>query len=214
MNRKELIAARIKQARLEEGMSQKEVGKLFGSSDVTIGDMERGISNVSIPDLERLAFILDKSLEWFLSDKIESPPRPPESALSDLHNSVKAYRPVYDEIPEVSAGAGLEPVDYMAGSRINPYPETAIIYRVKGLCLEPEVKEGDKVVVDTALTPLNGDLVVVLIEGQASIKYYKVDEAGNKWLENHYGKYKPEDVRLKGVVIETIRRHRRSSRGI
>ena len=53
MERKLQIANRIKQARIALGLSQRELGKLYGTSDVTIGELERGVSNVSIPDLER-----------------------------------------------------------------------------------------------------------------------------------------------------------------
>jgi DNA-binding XRE family transcriptional regulator len=67
LERKLQIAGRIKQARLDSGLSQKELGKLYGSSDVTIGEIERGISNVTIPDLERLGGILGKPLSYFLS---------------------------------------------------------------------------------------------------------------------------------------------------
>jgi len=199
MNRKELIASRIKQARLDAGMSQRELGKLYGCSDVTISEIERGISNIDVASLERLAGILGKPLDWFLSDNVKPQPRPPEAALSELEVSIKAYIPVYGK---VSAGAGIEPIDYVAVTRLKPAPETLRAYRVKGLCLEPEVQEGDTVIVDTAVSPQPGNLVVCIIDGQACVKRYREDGKGDKWLENNHGKYQPEDVHLHGVVVE------------
>jgi len=200
MDRRQLIATRIKQAREEMGMSQQELGRLFGCSDVNISRIERGIVSIDISDLERMAQILGRPLDWFLSDKIEPMPRPPEAALADLEVSIKAYIPVY---AEVCAGEGIEPIDYVAITRSRPAPETLRAYRVKGLCLEPEVKEGDTVIVDTALTPQHGDLVVVIIDGQASIKRYKTD-----YLENNHGQFRPDEVYLHGVVVEVSRKLR------
>ena len=73
-----------------------------------------------------------------------------------------------------SAGMeGMEPIDYVDRMRARAAPETLCAYRVSGLCLEPDICPGDTVVVDTALSPANGDLVVVLVEGRAALKRYK-----------------------------------------
>lgn len=204
MERKQKIAARIKQARLELGLSQTELGKLYGASGVTIGEIERGISSIDIPSLERLAKILGKPLDWFLSDKVESHPRPPEAALSEIEVSIRAYIPVYGE---VSAGTGLEPIDYVANTRAKPAPETYRAYRVNGLCLDPDIPNNSTVIVDTALSPQPNDLVVVIINGKASIKRYKETET-DRYLENNHGTYKPEDVYFHGVVVEVNRKLR------
>jgi transcriptional regulator with XRE-family HTH domain len=217
MNRKKFIGARIKQARSELGLSQKELGKLYGCSDVNISEIERGLTGISIPDLERIAEIVGKPITWFLQDEVQSMPRPPAAALSDLEVSIRAYIPVY---AEVSAGTGTEPVDYVACTRVKAAPESYRAYRVKGLCLEPEIKDGDTLIVDTALEPRDGDLVVVIIEGQASVKYYHEKDNGSnhlyvhegkteyKYLENNHGKFTPEEVHLHGVVVEHSRRRR------
>ena len=202
MERKRQIADRLKQARLDLGLSQKQLGRLFGTSDVTIGEIERGISNISIPDLERIAKILGRPLDWFLSDEARLPSRHPQAALSELETSIRAFIPVVDEI---SAGGGIEPLDYIALTRSRAAPENLVALRIKGLCLEPEVREGDTVIVDKRRAPVSGNLVVVMINGKASLKRFREDESGNKWLENRYGRYKPEEVYMFGVVINLDR---------
>jgi SOS-response transcriptional repressor LexA len=202
MERKIQIASRLKQARLEIGLSQKELGKLFGVSDVTIGEIERGISNIAIPDLERLAIILGKPLDWFLADEVKLPERPPEAALSELEVSIKAYIPVVDE---VSAGSGIVPIDYIAITRSRPAPESLIALRTRGLSMEPIINEKDTVIVDRAREPADGNLVVVIIDGQASVKRYRENGQGERWLENKYGSYRPEDVYMVGVVVDLIK---------
>jgi SOS-response transcriptional repressor LexA len=202
MERKIQIANRIKQARLEIGLSQKELGKMFGVSDVTIGEIERGISNISIPDLERLARILGKPLDWFLADEMKLPERPPEAALSELEVSIKAYIPVVDE---VSAGPGIIPIDYIAITRSRPAPDSLLALRTRGLSMEPVISEKDTVIVDRAREPVDGNLVVVIIDGKASVKRYRENGGGERWLENKYGSYRPEDVYMVGVVVDLIK---------
>jgi SOS-response transcriptional repressor LexA len=202
MERKLQIANRLKQSRLDLGLSQKQLGRLFGCSDVTIGEIERGISNITIPDLERMAKILGRPLEWFLSDEVKLPSRPPQAALSELETSIKAFIPVVDEI---SAGGGILPLDYIALTRSLPAPENVVALRINGLCLEPEVRDGDTVIVDKTRAPENGNLVVVIINGEASLKRFREDDHGNKWLENKYGRYQPEEVYMYGVVINLDR---------
>jgi len=213
MDRKTLIAAKIRSAREELGLSQEELGKLYGSSGAAISQIERNIRNVGFTSLERLASILGKPLGWFLSDEVESAPRPPEAALSELEVSIKSFIPVY---AEVSAGGGIEPIDYVASTRAKPAPDSYRAYRVKGLCLEPDIHEGDTLIVDTDLCPRNNDLVVCIIDGQASVLKYRerlpdrVGETGQseKWLENNNGTYQPEDVYIHGIVVEFNRRRR------
>lgn len=201
MDRQKLIAAKIRQAREELGLSQEELGKIYGCSGAAISQIERSVRGINLTSLERLADKLGKPLAWFLSDNIQPQPRHPSVALADLEVSIGAYIPVY---AEVSAGEGIEPIDYVACTRTKLAPNSLRAYRVKGLCLLPEVIEGDTLIVDTAQAPDNNNLVVVIIDGLASVKRYRND-GNDKWLENNDGKFKPEDVYLHGVVIGIYR---------
>lgn len=216
MNRQQLIGQKIKQGRDQLGLSQEELGKMYGCSDAQISRIENGLVRIDIGDIDHFASILGKARDWFLSDDVKSPPRPPEAALSELEVSIKAYIPVYAEI---SAGPGNEPIDYVAVTRARAAPDTLRAYRVKGLCLTPEIQDGDTLIVNTSLAPQNGDLVIVTIAGESSVKRYREVPEGKpgfskegkseyKWLENNGGKYQPEDVYLHGVVVEFTRKMR------
>lgn len=196
----ESLAARLKMFREAKGLTKYRLSKLCGISETYIYRLELGqIKNPRRDTLQKLA----KGLGITLAELVG------ETAPSDtwhlVEQSLKAYIPVY---AEVGAGEGIEPIDYVACTRAKAAPETLRAYRVNGLCLDPEIRVGDTVIVDTALAPTSGDLVVVIIEGKAAVKRYKEDDQGNKWLEDNHGKYQPEDTIIHGVVTEYVRKLR------
>lgn len=104
MDRKKHIAARIKQARLDAGLSQRELGKLVGCTDVAISDIELAETNVDVPALERLAGILGRSLSWFFSDEVAPPARPLDVILKEAVDRLETIElvelPVWGTVPE------------------------------------------------------------------------------------------------------------------
>jgi len=210
------IGEKIRFLRMQRGISPEKLGSRIGISGIYIRRLEKEQKrSITLATAQKLARGLDVPASALL-DEDELPPPPVPSltnALKDLEVSIKAYMPVYGE---VSAGEGMEPIDYVASTRSKPAPDSMKAFRVKGLCLEPEIKDGDTVIVDSALAPQAGDLVVVIFGGQVSLKRYKevppdrVSEEGQsyRWLENEDGKYRPEDVHLVGVVTEFTRKRR------
>lgn len=197
---KETIGERLRRLRLEVGLSQRQLGKTSGVDREYICQIEAGkVKSITLRTAERLANGLGKSPAVFFDGKDT-----PKTSLADLELSINAYIPVY---AEVSAGEGTV-IDYVACTRAKVAPETLRAYRVKGLCLSSEIMDGDTLIVDTALSPVSNDLVVVLIDGEASVKRYKEDGKGKKWLENNNGTYQPEDIVLHGIVVGFYRGRR------
>ena len=62
------IGQRIKVARLEKGYSQAELGAQIGCSNNHMSHVEVGQTKVSLQMLLKLAFVLDKSFDYFLLD--------------------------------------------------------------------------------------------------------------------------------------------------
>lgn len=60
------IRQKLREAREQAAMSQRELAERFGSAQVTISDLERGRTKVNAGDLVRLARILGKSVTYFL----------------------------------------------------------------------------------------------------------------------------------------------------
>lgn len=199
------IGQRLRELRENKGLSQRKLAMLCGLDRGYISQLEAGRTrSITLRTAEILAGGLNILPNAFFDSNVIIN-RSPISALSDLEVSIKAYIPVY---AEVCAGEGIEPIDYVACTRARPAPETMRAYRVKGLCLSPEIEEGDTVIVDTSLSPQNNDLIVCIINGEASIKRFKEDGQDNKWLEDNNGKYQPENVYLHGIIIEFNRRIR------
>lgn len=62
------IGKRIRNARLEKGLSQAELGALIGCSNNHMSHVEVGQTKVSLPMLLKVAFVLEKNINYFLLD--------------------------------------------------------------------------------------------------------------------------------------------------
>jgi phage repressor protein C with HTH and peptisase S24 domain len=194
------LTGRLIAIRNAKRITRYRLAKLSGVSETYIYRIEKGlIRNPRRDTLQKLAYGLSISLAELVGEIA------PVDTWHLVEQSLKAYIPVY---ADVGAGEGVEPIDYVAVTRVRSAPETLRAYRVDGLCLEPEIHHGDTLIVDTALSPTSGDLVVVIMGGKAAVKRYKQDSHGNKWLEDNEGRYQPEDVALHGVVTEYVRKLR------
>lgn len=88
------------------------------------------------------------------------------------------------------------PIDYIAVTTLEEVPETVQGYRVIGHCLEPEITEGDCVLVDTDMRrvePVSGDLVLCVRDNKISLKRLRTDYNGNRWLEDGHGTHDLSD---------------------
>ena len=109
-----------------------------------------------------------------------------------------------------------------AGERINlaheltPHPETTFYAHVEGDSMrDAGILDGDIVVVDRSLDPKSGDFIVAYIDGEYTLKEFKMDESGAcAWLIPHNSDFQPIRVDVKndftvwGVVTYAIHRVR------
>ena len=64
----ERIGQRVKQARIDKGYTQAELGEVIGCSNNHMSHIETGQSKVSLSLLLKLAYALDMDLNFFLMD--------------------------------------------------------------------------------------------------------------------------------------------------
>jgi transcriptional regulator with XRE-family HTH domain len=203
------IGEKIRLLRKQKGISPEKLGMLADLSGQYIRKLEKGVNrSITLQTAQKLADGLGVKPEAFFNteDLVDPLPRKPSDALQELEQSIKAYIPVYGKVHANDEGIIAESIiDYVATTRIKTAPETLRAYRVEGLCLEPGVIEGDTVIIDTSRSPVDTNLVICIIDGKASIKRYREDVQGNKWLENNGGRMQPEECHMHGVVIQVLR---------
>lgn len=80
---------------------------------------------------------------------------------------------------------------------------------VTGICMEPHVSPGDRVIFDPERRePADGQMVVVVDgEGATLVKYFRVDDLGRPYLRAADGtEIRPNGARVVGTVIDIVRR--------
>lgn len=101
-------------------------------------------------------------------------------------------------------------------------PASTFYGRVRGDSLiDVDVVEGDVLIIDKSLTPIEGDLVVAFIDGDFTLKFYHTDK-DTVWLMPANKKYEPikvtaeNDFMIWGVSTYVIRdnRKRRANRNV
>ena len=209
----ETLAARLKAFRESKGLTKYRLAKLSGISQTYIYRLELGeIKNPRRDTLQALARGLNITIAQLVGET------GPLETWQLVEQSLKAYIPVYTGIFEV----GMEPVDYVVCTRAKVAPETVHGYRIEGLALEPEIREGDTIIVDTGILPTHGDLVVVVgkpVTGKqqlVGIKRYNRDGHNEQWVEDNEGRCDLDNcgycavhgMCLYGVITEYVRRLR------
>ena len=76
MDRLKLLRQRLREARIEAGLTQEEVGRALGLSYAAYGNFERGRNRIGLQHLLRLSRILGKPLSFLLA--IDTPLEPDE----------------------------------------------------------------------------------------------------------------------------------------
>ncbi len=112
---------------------------------------------------------------------------------------------------------------YLQGSidlnkEIVGHPATTFLARVEGNSMRGRgIEDGDLVVIDKSLEPADGDIVVGFIDGDFTMKTFRIKHEGTQrhiWLEPANPDFpiipisEEDDFTVWGVVTYTIKRHR------
>lgn len=62
------LGSKIKKIRLEKGLTQRDLSRVLGCTEIMISRYELGVSQVSINQLEKIAHVLKVPLSWFFED--------------------------------------------------------------------------------------------------------------------------------------------------
>lgn len=68
MDERRAIGRRIREARENQGWTQQQLGERYGTTHAAISDIERGVTELGISDILRLAEILGEDVGFFLPE--------------------------------------------------------------------------------------------------------------------------------------------------
>lgn len=176
------IGFRIRSRREQLEMNQSDLAKIAGVNKSTIQRYESGeIERIKLPVIQALAERMGVNPEWLIlkTDQMQNEP----SNIVLLDQSKVRMLPTYES---VSAGFGA-----LASSQIVTYTPVfiqcdaeavdSLCINVKGNSMYPKIEDGDLVVVRKQSSVDNGQIAVVLIDGDEGLVkkvYY-----GNGWIE-------------------------------
>ena len=179
MDKKIEIGNRIEKSRKAVGMTQEELANTLGLNKSTIQRYESGkIEKIKLPIIEAMANALGVRPEYLAAKSDTS-----ENNIEVLPNSKVHMIPVFET---VSAGFGAYAndciIDYMPLyiANISDVPDMMCI-KVSGDSMYPKIEDGDIIVVRRQPIVDNGQIAVVLIDGEDGV--VKKINSGNDFIE-------------------------------
>ncbi len=145
-----VIGQRIKTIRNDLKLTQAETAKRAKISRTYFADVERGRYNPSLETLNDIASALGTTVEAIISDGEKNSFKVPVFGSVSAGNPLIAMEDIveWEELPKEWENQG-------------------VFYglRVKGASMEPRISEGDVVIVKKQNDAENGELAIVLIDG-------------------------------------------------
>ena len=145
-----VIGQRIKTIRNDLKLTQAETAKRAKISRTYFADVERGRYNPSLETLNDIAAALETTVESIISDGEKNSFKVPVFGSVSAGNPLIAMEDIieWEELPKKWENQG-------------------VFYglRVKGASMEPRISEGDVVIVKKQNDVNNGELAIVLING-------------------------------------------------
>lgn len=174
----------LKLLRKRHGYTQKEIADVLGITDSAYNHYESGRVQISIDALSKLADFYKISADVLLGrdNYFDSDKNSTESqALKDEVSASTSIIPIlgrvlagYDGIAEQEIIGYLEIEEALQ----KKYPDCFAL-RVGGKSMEPEIHDGDTVIVRPCSTVKSGDVAIVCINGdEGTIKRVKISDDG------------------------------------
>lgn len=183
---------RIKKARKERGLNQRQVGAMLGIAANNISFWERGINKPSTRNLKKLADALNVSIDWLEhGDKSAGPEYIPPANAWELADDVDLSNAEYRDImvprlDEVSQDNYLGEPNYkklfpvrkelLQLYSLQPRSLGALI--MPDTSMEPSIAKGDMLLVDTGVRTIERDKqrIYALVKDKTKLVICRADE--------------------------------------
>lgn len=211
------FGTRLKALRKERKLTQKQLGRAVGVTDVTVGYWEKDQNTPGGVSLTKLARYFGVSEDFLLSGR-DDESNVTGSVVGSMLVPVLSWVQAGVWTSESDARNLEGTIDYIPTNGMHSFGTFAL--KVKGKSMEPEFKEGDTIIVDPDLCPNPGDYVVAKNGSEyATFKKYRakgVNEKGENVFEliPLNPDFAPinssvEKISIIGVVVEHRRQMRR-----
>lgn len=168
----ETLGIRLKQLRKENRITQQQLADAIGVSKTSVIYWEKDENLPKHESLMALARVLKTTPNWLLSGKKDQAPvvSTDQDFAVDLYSNVKPSKRKLRKIPVldfVQAGLwrdvaydGMHPKDETFTTYEGIDPHAIFSLEIDGMSMAPDFMPGDEVVVDAALEPKPGALVI------------------------------------------------------
>ncbi len=203
------VAKKIREYRKEAGLTQKELGDKIGVKHNTISSYESGTNEPEQNILFKIADALNISInDLFPKQSSATQANTATSILIPVLGRIVAGEPI-DAITEIIDYEEITPRMAQKGKHF------ALV--VKGNSMEPTLREGDVVIVRQQPTVENGEIAIVLVNGnEATVKEVKEAPAGITLIGHNVAVYTPHfytreqieslPITILGKVVELRRK--------
>ena len=201
--------SKLRELRKAKGLSQTEVANTIGVSQVAYGRYESGAREPSFETLKALADYFNVSVDEILGRDSSAPAPKRKTPMPDFLSNETVLIPIigrvragYDALAEQDIEGYME-LEASVKSRWND----AAILKVWGDSMEPELQEGDYVIITRTAEVRSGDLAIVCINGdEGTVKRVEFDEDGLDLIPSNpaYGThhFTPHQVQTLPVLIQ------------
>ncbi|MFP1915056.1 LexA family transcriptional regulator [Lonsdalea quercina] len=211
------LGQRVRKLRKERRLTQGQLGKAVGVSDVTVGYWERDLNVPGGKSLSTLANYFGVSEGYLLYGK-ESGSNVEPSIPGGLRVPIINYVQAGNWTTSSDARNLEGTIDYILTT--GSFSRGTFALKIKGKSMEPEFVEGDLIIIDPELTPCPGDYVVATNgDDEATFKKYRargISEEGKEIfdlvpLNEDYATRSSinEHINIIGVLVEHRRLIRR-----
>jgi len=205
---KEIIGKRIKELRKSKKMTSVELANLLGITQGALSTVESGRRGISIEVAKKLSEIFKVSTDYLVGN-VDDPIPPSVLANEARLRTIPVYDSVSKEINERFPNEN-KIVQYTA-IRVDSSGQYGVI--IHGDSMEPEMSDGDIVIVDTRKEVLNGKKALIFWNNGILVRsIYRQDE--NVIFVSTNSKYSPNVIKsseaskhILGSVIMLIKHY-------
>lgn len=170
-----MFSQRLKNARTSKGMTQTDVAKKIFISQAAYSKYETGAASPNPETLAKLADVLDVSVSYLLGKPSDAPQK--NKVRVPVLGRVAAGIPI-EAIEDIIDYEDLDAEEFGDGEYFG--------LLIKGHSMEPKISDGDIVIVRRQDTIEDGEIGVVLVNGdEATVKRVKQTPQGIALLPNN-----------------------------